>query len=259
MRLAYRQSSGVITTSARTRGRTRNSIGDETEGRECIDLLVHLHGAELRGERGAGAAGEDDADHHGGHVPGHADPDQIGDVDLGAELEQLDGSKKGEDHADEKADHADDRQRLRAHLLEDQHQIGAAKARLAAQEAAERDGDLAEEGNQLAAGLHEGDGFPADPGQEGLPGGGPTRPSPLGHRRREAQQAPYTFRQAARVRLEAHAIGEAVQSTQKDEQTAVPAGQTADVNGDAPDAAAPFKFPFDLGCRRQRSAQTPAA
>ena len=150
--------------------------------------------------------------------------------------------EKGEDHADQKADQADDRQRLGADLLKDQHEIGAAKARLAAQEAAERDGDFAEEGDDLAARLHEGDGLSADPGQEGLPSGAAPRPRPLRHRRGEAEQAPHAFGQAARIRLEARATGEAVQPAQEHEQTAVPAGQTLRLDDDAPDAAPPFEL-----------------
>ena len=58
----------------------------EAESGQCVDLLVHLHRAELRGEGRAGPAGHDDGGHQGAHLAGHGDADQIGDIDLGAEL-----------------------------------------------------------------------------------------------------------------------------------------------------------------------------
>ena len=64
-----------------------------------VDLLGHLHGAELGGEGGAGAAGHDDGGHQRAHLARHGDADQVGDVDLGAELLELHGADEGEDDA----------------------------------------------------------------------------------------------------------------------------------------------------------------
>ena len=105
---AYRQSSGIIRHSASMRGRTRNSIGEMPTVVKRVDLLRHLHGAELGGEGRAGAAGHDDAGHHRAHLAHHGDADQIGDVDRGAELLELHGADEGEDHADQEADQRDD-------------------------------------------------------------------------------------------------------------------------------------------------------
>ena len=88
--------------NAKVRGSTRNSIGEMPSVDKEFDLLVPLHRADLRGERGAGTAGEDDARHHRGHFAEHRDGDEIGVVNIGAKLLQLDGADKGEDHADEK-------------------------------------------------------------------------------------------------------------------------------------------------------------
>ena len=46
------------------RGSTRNSIGGMPIVVQRVDLLGHLHRAELRREGRAGAAGHDDAGHH---------------------------------------------------------------------------------------------------------------------------------------------------------------------------------------------------
>ena len=60
------------------------------------------------------------------------DADQVGDVDLRAELLELHRADEGEDQADQEADQRDDRQRLGAGLLDEQQQVGAAEAGLAA-------------------------------------------------------------------------------------------------------------------------------
>ena len=60
IRSAKMQSSGIIRISASMRGSTRNSIGEMPKVWKRVDLLVHLHGAELRGERRAGAPAHDD-------------------------------------------------------------------------------------------------------------------------------------------------------------------------------------------------------
>ena len=46
----------------------------DADGGQRVDLLVHLHRAELRGEGGAGAAGHDDGRHHGAHLRAMAMP-----------------------------------------------------------------------------------------------------------------------------------------------------------------------------------------
>ena len=114
----------------------------DAHGGERVDLLGHLHGAELRGERGAGAAGHDDAGHQRAHLVHDGDADQVGDVDLGAELLELDRADEGHDDADQEADQRDDRQRVGAGLLHEQQQVAAAEAGAAAQRVAGGDGQL---------------------------------------------------------------------------------------------------------------------
>ena len=71
-----------------------------------VDLLVDLHRAELGGVGRTGAAGHDHGRHHRAHLARHADRDQVGDVDLGAEQGQLRAADEGQDHADQQADQA---------------------------------------------------------------------------------------------------------------------------------------------------------
>ena len=114
-----------------------------------VDLLRHLHRAELGGEGGAGAAGHDDAGHHRAHLAHDGDADQIGDVDGGPELLQLHGADEGHDDADQKADERDDRQRVGADLLHVEPQVVHAEARPAAHQGAEGERQLAQEAQEL--------------------------------------------------------------------------------------------------------------
>ena len=50
-------------------------------------------------------------DDHRAHLAHHRDPDQVGDVEVGAEQSQLHGAHEGQDQADDHADQRDDRQR----------------------------------------------------------------------------------------------------------------------------------------------------
>ena len=59
------------------------------ESCQCVDLLVDLHRADLRRVGCTRAAGHDDRGHQRRHFPHHTDTNQIGDIDLGAELGQL--------------------------------------------------------------------------------------------------------------------------------------------------------------------------
>ena len=124
---AYRVSSGTISIRASMRGSTRKSTGEMPEGLEGVDLLVDLHGAELGGERRAGAAGDDDPGHQRAHLAHHADGHQIGDEDLRPDQAELIGAQIGEDEADEKADHRDDEQGARPDLLDLQPEIAQAE------------------------------------------------------------------------------------------------------------------------------------
>ena len=62
-RSANSVSSGVISTAAMTRVRHEEAHRVEAHRRQRVDLLVDAHRADLGGERGAGAAGEQDRGH----------------------------------------------------------------------------------------------------------------------------------------------------------------------------------------------------
>ena len=71
------------------------------------------------------------------------DADEVGHVDLRAELPQLDGADEGQDHPDQEADQRDDGERLRAGLLDRDQEVRAAETRSPADESPERQGGLA--------------------------------------------------------------------------------------------------------------------
>ena len=89
-------------------GRTRKPAGREPLDAQGVDLLVHGHRAERRGEGGAGAARHDDAGHQRAELARDADPHEVRDVEHRTELAQLDRADEGEHRADENADQRDD-------------------------------------------------------------------------------------------------------------------------------------------------------
>ena len=185
--------------------------------------------------------------------------DERCDVDLGAELQQLDRAEKGEDHADQEADQADDRQRLRAHLLDGNHEVGVAKARLAPHQPAQRQRDLAEESDHVAAPLDQPQRLLADLVQGRIASRGPLRPGALRHRRGELQQPAHAVGQTARIRLQPGAADETVQTAQKSEQAAVPIAHAAGLEHHPPEIASRLELSFHIGRCRQGLAQPPAA
>jgi hypothetical protein len=82
-----------------TRGRTRKAGGGKS-----IHLLGHLHRTQLRGEGRSRASRHDNRRHHGTHLTHHGDAHQIRHEDLGAELLELHGADKGENHSYQKTD-----------------------------------------------------------------------------------------------------------------------------------------------------------
>jgi hypothetical protein len=107
------------------RGRTESR--SPRPQRRKLDLLIDLHGAQSRGKGGAGAAGDDDAGHQRANLAHHADGDEVGDEDLGADHAQLVGTEIGENQPDQETDHRHDGQCLRAGFLDLQPHIAAAK------------------------------------------------------------------------------------------------------------------------------------
>ena len=225
---------------------------------ERVDLLVGLHRAELGGERRAGAPGEDDADHHRRHLARHADADQIGDVDLRAELHELDRAEEREDHADQEADQADDRQRARADLLQHQEEVDRTEARPPAQQPAESERQLAEELEHLAAGAGGLLGARAEPREQARGCRRLPRLAARRYRGREAQQPPRAFRQPARIEGQLAVGAEPLELEQEGQEPAVPARELGAVEHH-PAATLRRDLPVDLGGPGQRAAEPPAA
>ena len=65
------------------------------EGVERVDLLGDAHGAELRGDAGADAAGDHEAGEHGAELADHRAGDEPADVHRGAERLELDAATGG--------------------------------------------------------------------------------------------------------------------------------------------------------------------
>ena len=85
-RSANSVSSGTISTAARMRVTTRKRTGSSPIVVSAFNFLVDLHRADLRGERRAGAPGEQDRRHQRSQLAQDRQADQVGDEDLGAEL-----------------------------------------------------------------------------------------------------------------------------------------------------------------------------
>src|SRR5262245_24578109 len=117
------------------------------------------------------------------------DPDQVGDVDRGAELLQLHGADEGHDHTDQEADQRHDRQRVGARLLDVEPEVAPAKTGPIAQQGDKGDRHLAEEGDELARRLREGEGAEPDPRNEAGSLRVAARALAFGHRLGEGEQA----------------------------------------------------------------------
>ncbi len=141
--------------------------GRDAHGGQGIDLFIDLHGAELRRIRRARAPGHDDAGHDRPHFARHAQPDQVGDIDLGAKLPQLDGPHKGQDQANEKADEGHNAQGLHPRFLHEEGQIDAPEAGLAGHQPATGEDDLPQEVQQVPGALPAGEHRGPDAGEPG--------------------------------------------------------------------------------------------
>ena len=92
------------------------------------NLVVDIHGSQLRGKGSTRSPRHDNGRHHSAHLPHHGDGHEIGNEDVGAKLLQLNQSHECENHADEEADQRHNWQCLRPTVLQDQQYIGAAEA-----------------------------------------------------------------------------------------------------------------------------------
>ena len=130
-------------TSAESRGRIRTSIGRQAHDLQRVDLLAHLHRAELGGDRRAGAAGDHDRCEQHRHFAQDEDADEIDGVCLRAELAQLKDALLRDDRADEKIDEHDDRHAAQRKLLDVKDERSDAKPTRADEYVAEGGDDVA--------------------------------------------------------------------------------------------------------------------
>ena len=128
------------------------------------------------------------AGHDGAHHPDHGDPDQVGHVDLGAEHLELNGPDEGQDQPHQEADQGDDGQGLRAALLDDLQQVGAAEPGFSPEHPKGSYGHLAEERHRVAVSLPGPYGDVPDPCEERIPFRLPAGPLPLGDRRGQVEE-----------------------------------------------------------------------
>ena len=99
IRSANTQSSGIMRINASNLRQDEELERRDAERLKRFDFLIHLHRAQLRGKRGAGAAADDDAGHDAGHLAHCRNRHKIGRVDGGAELGEFRGTHEGEDQA----------------------------------------------------------------------------------------------------------------------------------------------------------------
>ena len=124
----------------------------DAHGGQRVDLLVHLHGADLGGEGRAGAAGQ----HHRGQqrpeLAQQADGDQIGHIQVGAEAAHRHQRLEGQDQPHQHADQQHQRHRPHAGLVGGAQQIGAAELARPRRQAHHRHQRLAQPGEPVAGG-----------------------------------------------------------------------------------------------------------
>ena len=84
-------------TSATRRGKTSTPIGLSPITVQRVDLLAHLHRADLGGDGAARAAGDHDRGQQHAEFAQQQDADQVDDEDLRAEVAELEGALLGDD------------------------------------------------------------------------------------------------------------------------------------------------------------------
>ena len=130
----------------------------EAHDPQRVDLLAHLHGADLGGEGGARAAGDHDRGQEHAEFAQDEDADEVDDEGRGAELLELEDALLGDDAADQERDQHDDRHAAIGDLLELVDDRRAAELRPGLSTTRIRaDDELAEEGDAA-------DEVPAGPG-----------------------------------------------------------------------------------------------
>ena len=103
----------------------------EPHGAQRVDLLAHLHRAELGRVGAARAARHHDRHHDDADLAQHQDADHVDHVELGAEAAEVEDALLRDDAAEQERDQQDDRHRLQADAVEVMHHRGEAEARRA--------------------------------------------------------------------------------------------------------------------------------
>ena len=114
-----------------------------------VELLPHLHRADLGGVGAARAAGEHDRGEEHAELAEDEDADQVDDEILGAEEAELEHALLGDDAADEQRDEGDDRHRLKAGAVDVIDDRGEAEPRGMEDGAAEAADHAAEDAERL--------------------------------------------------------------------------------------------------------------
>jgi hypothetical protein len=113
--------------------------GVAAHGAERVDLLAHLHGADLGGVGAARAARHHDGDDQHADLPEHEDADHVDHVHVGAELAKVEDALLGDDGADQKGDQEHDGHGLPADPVQLVHEGGEPQRARVRQRAHERD------------------------------------------------------------------------------------------------------------------------
>ena len=205
--------------------------GRDAERGERVNLLGDLHAPQLGGERGAGAAGNDDARHQRSHLAQHAEPDQVRGVVARAEPLEHDDAEEGDDDADEQRDERHDGECARAVGLHDDPELAPAHAHASEQ--------------HLGAALRHLS-RKRERGHPRVPGGDAGEPNPCRERKRRGLGVHGALRHGAGEREKAgdpggEALGRErelmrlailLSLPKEDQEAAVPAVQRGGVHGD---------------------------
>ena len=103
--------SGMASAMASARGMHQPEAVRDAHDAHGVELLGHAHHADLRRDGRARAPGDQDGRQHRPELADQRDAQDVDDVDLGAELAQLQRRQVGQHHADQEADQRGDRQR----------------------------------------------------------------------------------------------------------------------------------------------------
>ena len=123
-------STGIASVAATSRDARHHEEADgrQAEGRQRVEFLVHLHRADLCGERAAAASGEDDRRHERTEFAEEPDRDEIRHVYLHAERPQRRRALECENETEEETNRSGDGQAVEAGPLKGERCVAEAEA-----------------------------------------------------------------------------------------------------------------------------------